>query len=92
MAARPGVQAVHDLHVWSLSSRRLALSAHVVLLDLELWASVLADLRELLQQRYGIDHVTLQPEVTTHVLEEGVRDASRATMRASRNDSFGDEN
>ena len=69
--------------------RRSALSAHVVLPDLRQWVAVLADLRELLQQRYGIDHVTLQPEVTTHLLEEGVRPASRDAVRASRDGSFG---
>jgi cobalt-zinc-cadmium efflux system protein len=66
MAARPGVLSVHDLHIWSLSSRHLALSAHILLEDLSLWDSVLADQREMLQQRYGIDHITLQPETTTH--------------------------
>ena len=68
MAARPGVLSVHDLHVWSLSSQRLALSAHVVLADLTQWDAVLADMRNLLLQRYGIDHVTLQPETTTRVV------------------------
>jgi len=68
MAARPGVQSVHDLHVWSLSSQRRALSAHVVLEDLNRWESILDDLRGLLRKRYGIDHVTLQPETTLHVL------------------------
>jgi len=68
MAAITGVQSVHDLHVWSLSSQRLALSAHVVLEDLGQWDRVLAELRELLLKLYGIDHVTLQPETTTHVV------------------------
>jgi cobalt-zinc-cadmium efflux system protein len=68
MAAVPGVQSVHDLHVWSLSSQRLALSAHVVLDDLAQWDRILAELRNLLLQRYGIDHVTLQPETTTRVV------------------------
>lgn len=68
MAAIPGVRSVHDLHVWSLSSTRLALSAHVVLNDLTGWDAVLADLRNLLLQRYGIEHVTLQPETNTRVV------------------------
>ncbi|MCW8917394.1 MAG: cation diffusion facilitator family transporter [Gammaproteobacteria bacterium] len=65
MAARPGVLSVHDLHIWSLSSRHLALSAHIVLEELSHWDTVLADQRILLQQHYGIDHITLQPETTT---------------------------
>jgi cobalt-zinc-cadmium efflux system protein len=68
MAATPGVASVHDLHVWSLSSQRLALSAHILLDDLTQWDSILNNLREKLQQHYGIDHVTLQPEITTHVI------------------------
>jgi cobalt-zinc-cadmium efflux system protein len=68
MAARPGVLSVHDLHVWSLSSQRLALSAHVVLADLGQWDAVLHDMRNMLLERYGIDHITLQPETTTRIV------------------------
>lgn len=62
MAAVPGVVSVHDLHVWSISGMRVALSAHVVLPRVDGWAAVLVDLRALLQSRFGIEHVTLQPE------------------------------
>ncbi|SDW16893.1 cation diffusion facilitator family transporter [Nitrosomonas communis] len=68
MAARPGVLSVHDLHIWSLSSQRFALSAHVVLLDLNQWDSILDDLRHMLSEQYGIDHVTLQPETPARVV------------------------
>lgn len=63
MAEEEGVLAVHDLHVWTLSSGRLVLSAHVDLRDLARWPRVLAALRGKLSRRFGIDHVTLQPEV-----------------------------
>ncbi len=63
MAEEEGVTGVHDLHVWTLSSGRLILSAHVDLADLRDWPRVLAALRGKLQRRFGIDHVTLQPEV-----------------------------
>lgn len=62
MAAQEGVVSVHDLHIWSLSSDRVALSAHVVVRDLKDWERVLSGLRRLLEVRFGIDHVTLQPE------------------------------
>jgi cobalt-zinc-cadmium efflux system protein len=62
MAAVPGVASVHDLHVWSISGERVALSAHVVLERMEEWDAVLAAQRELLRSRFGIEHVTLQPE------------------------------
>jgi cobalt-zinc-cadmium efflux system protein len=63
MATVEGVISVHDLHVWSLTAERIALSAHVVTRELESWSETLAQLETLLAQRYGIDHVTLQPEV-----------------------------
>ena len=56
------VVAVHDLHVWSLSAEQVALSAHLVLEDIEGWERVLPASREMLASRFGIDHVTLQPE------------------------------
>lgn len=62
MAAVPGVHSIHDLHIWTLSSGLVALSAHVVIDDMTRWEGVLADLRRLLHDRYGIEHVTLQPE------------------------------
>jgi len=62
MAAVPGVVSVHDLHVWSISGERVALSAHVVLERMDQWHAVLAGLREMLHARFGIEHVTVQPE------------------------------
>ncbi|MDR2031300.1 MAG: cation diffusion facilitator family transporter [Azoarcus sp.] len=62
MAAVQGVRSVHDLHVWSLDSRRPALSAHLVIADLRHWEEILARERALLTERFGIAHVTLQPE------------------------------
>ena len=63
MANVEGVTSVHDLHVWSLTAERVALSAHVVVEPLDDWPATLERLRLLLAQRYGIEHVTLQPEI-----------------------------
>jgi len=63
MARVEGVTSVHDLHVWSLTAERIALSAHVVTGGLESWPETLTRLKALLAQRYGIEHVTLQPEI-----------------------------
>jgi cobalt-zinc-cadmium efflux system protein len=62
MATVPGVVSVHDLHIWSISGQRVALSAHLVLSDMGEWNPVLKRLRSLLQERFDIEHVTLQPE------------------------------
>ncbi len=57
------VREVHDVHIWTLSSSVVALSAHVVLQDMEAWQRVLPAMREMLHERFAINHVTLQPEI-----------------------------
>jgi cobalt-zinc-cadmium efflux system protein len=65
MLTAEGVRAVHDLHVWSVTSRFAVLSAHVVteptasLADAQ---SVTARLRTLLSRDFAIEHATLQLE------------------------------
>ncbi len=61
LAALPGVTGVHDLHVWQMSAERVALSAHLTLLDGRAWPHVLASAQRMLAHDHGIDHVTLQP-------------------------------
>jgi cobalt-zinc-cadmium efflux system protein len=63
LAQTPGVQTVHDLHIWTLSSGKIALSAHLEIHALQDWLGILHSARELLQSRFDIDHVTLQPEL-----------------------------
>lgn len=63
MAEIPSTTSVHDLHIWSLASGRLALSAHVVVRDMNQWTVLLAAQRKLLRERFDIEHVTLQPEI-----------------------------
>ena len=62
--ALEGVRTVHDLHVWTISSGQAALSAHVELDDLGRWPAMLENARRMLQSRFHISHVTLQPEQT----------------------------
>jgi cobalt-zinc-cadmium efflux system protein len=62
--AYDGVESVHDLHVWSLSSEALLLSCHVVVAD-ELMADAEHRMRGLEDQlcaRFGIRHTTIQLE------------------------------
>ena len=68
MARVEGVLSVHDLHVWTLSGSRTALSAHVVVRSLGHWERILLELQRRLHERFGIDHVTLQPETATRPL------------------------
>lgn len=61
-AAVPGVIAMHDVHVWSIAPAFPAMSAHVEIADAGCTEHVLTDLASLLRERFGIGHVTLQPE------------------------------
>jgi cobalt-zinc-cadmium efflux system protein len=57
----PNVAAVHDLHVWQMSSERAALSAHLLIREAAQWPQTLASAQRVLADRFKIDHVTLQP-------------------------------
>jgi cobalt-zinc-cadmium efflux system protein len=63
LAALDGVRRVHDLHVWTLASGSIALSAHLEIRSLAAWPEILDAARAALSQAHGIDHVTLQPEI-----------------------------
>lgn len=63
IAMVPGIVSVHDLHIWTLSSGKHALSAHVVIDGLSRWNQQLECIRRELQEHFGISHVTLQPEI-----------------------------
>ncbi len=63
MAAFPAVAGVHDLHVWTITSGLVCLSAHVVTGSTgDEQQGVLAGLTGLLRERFRIEHVTLQLE------------------------------
>lgn len=63
-----GVSAVHDLHVWTISSGMHALSAHVVVDSCDLGRNddVLRAVKGILERRFGIDHATLQIETPAY--------------------------
>jgi cobalt-zinc-cadmium efflux system protein len=63
LAALDGVLRVHDLHVWTLASGTIALSAHLEVHNLDEWPAILAAARQVMDAQHGIHHVTLQPEV-----------------------------
>lgn len=62
MTAVPGVRAVHDLHVWTLTSGKDAMSSHVVVDDLAAGDHIIRALHKLLHERFGIEHTTIQIE------------------------------
>ena len=59
----PGVEAVHDLHVWAMSTSETALTAHLVMPGGHPGDAWLSDAGELLHDRFDIAHATLQIEL-----------------------------
>jgi cobalt-zinc-cadmium efflux system protein len=57
-----GVGGVHDLHVWTISSGRDALSVHITHDKRVVHSELLSTVRERLQADFGIDHLTVQME------------------------------
>jgi cobalt-zinc-cadmium efflux system protein len=62
MLAVEGVRAVHDLHVWTVTSGVIAMSGHAVVPSLASHPGVLEGIRREME-RLGIGHVTIQLEV-----------------------------
>ena len=66
LRALPGVSDVHDLHLWTLTSGMNVLTAHVVTQDEDATHQVLDSARDVLRERHGVRHATLQVEPATH--------------------------
>lgn len=65
LAAVPGVTDVHDLHVWVLTSGMNVATAHLVAAPEHDVDVVLSQARDVLRDRHGVEHATLQVERTT---------------------------
>ncbi|OPZ87895.1 MAG: Cadmium, cobalt and zinc/H(+)-K(+) antiporter [bacterium ADurb.Bin429] len=68
----PGVTGVHDLHVWSISSGRHALSCHVVVTPDAYTIATLEAIRTLLRGHCAIAHQTVQLETAELAAEEDI--------------------
>lgn len=62
LSSAAGVSDVHDLHVWSLGSSTPAMTAHLVVESGVDGEALRRELAKLLDERYGIEHCTLQIE------------------------------
>jgi cobalt-zinc-cadmium efflux system protein len=65
-----GIQAIHDLHVWSLSPGKEALSAHLEVVDDIDRDQILHKVNEILSKHFQIDHTTLQVETPAQKRKE----------------------
>ncbi|MBW4694972.1 MAG: cation diffusion facilitator family transporter [Lyngbya sp. HA4199-MV5] len=63
LAERPGVEQVHDLHIWGMSTTETALTAHLVMPEGHPGDAFLVYLCESLQAQFGIAHATIQIEL-----------------------------
>jgi len=62
LLAIPGTVAVHDLHVWTVTSGFDAMSCHLVVADMSAGREALREARNLMKAEYGIEHTTIQIE------------------------------
>lgn len=58
-----GISGLHDLHVWSLTGEQTLLTAHLQIEEEAGGLRVIAAVRQLLNQEFGIQHCTLEPEL-----------------------------
>lgn len=63
-----GVDSIHDLHIWGLSTKEIALTAHLVMPKRRLSDHDYLEINQTLKTKFNIDHVTLQ-------IEQGHEDA-----------------
>jgi len=66
LRALPGVADVHDLHLWTLTSGMNVATAHLVTTDDDATHQVLDAARDVLRDRHGVAHATLQVEPRSH--------------------------
>lgn len=74
LTALPGVAAVHDLHIWALSTTDSALTAHLVQQTGAVALISPPDLAADIKSRFGIGHVTIQIETESMAHDCGLRD------------------
>jgi cobalt-zinc-cadmium efflux system protein len=60
LATLPGVEKVHDMHIWAIGTAQVALTAHLVMPRGNADDAFLADATAQLHDRFEITHVTLQ--------------------------------
>lgn len=64
LLSRPGVQSIHDLHIWAMSTQENAMSVHLYMPESVLSDASRAELVQALATQFGIQHVTIQTEKT----------------------------
>ena len=63
LAELPGVETVHDLHIWPMSTSETAMTAHLVIPGGHPGKRFLADVQAAMKERFAIHHITIQIEL-----------------------------
>ncbi|OWF65636.1 cation transporter [Polynucleobacter hirudinilacicola] len=88
----PGVLAVHDLHVWEMTPSFPALIGHIEIAEIQEWPEIMSRINEMLLDKHGIDHVTLQPEIfgglDEHTHDESLQDDIHSSPVMHQGDTF----
>lgn len=63
LSSLPGVETVHDLHIWPMSTSETAMTAHLVIPGGHPGKGFLADVQASMKERFAIHHITIQIEL-----------------------------
>lgn len=74
----PGVREVHDLHIWSVSAKKIALSAHLIAKDTQI---ALKEAHRIIEKNHGISHMTIQVEDPAHFEPRYCYDCEHSHLR-----------
>ncbi|NCB98387.1 MAG: cation transporter, partial [Bacteroidia bacterium] len=64
LLSQNGVQNVHDLHIWAMSTTKVALSVHIIT-SVQTDSSFIQEIQESLHEKFNIGHTTIQIEFGT---------------------------
>ncbi len=61
----PGVESMHDLHIWSIASQKPALNCHIIPknFDLQKNVGIIKSIKQNLQAKFGFGHMTIEAEL-----------------------------
>lgn len=83
LAAQPGVQDLHDLHVWAGGTSHVLLTAHLVVAEGVDQGVLLHALEHALEDHFGIHHATLQLENAAFAAQCHLRNGAHASCSAA---------
>ena len=65
-----GVTGIHDLHIWNISTKEIALTAHLVVPEFNIKSAFIKNIEEELHYHFNIGHITIQVESEEEACEQ----------------------